>query len=183
MADQLLKIGLLGYPHAFIGTEAVDKFVTKRAESLFYYLAATRRSHSRDKLAVLFWPDATEAKGKHNLRTALSVLRKLLGDYLTISRSAVVFDDNQPFTLDTLQLETAVSTQNIDALHTAVSAYKGDFLEGFHVDGSPEFDDWVFTQSEQYRNLFIQGLHLLSTYYLQERQYTEGIFSIFRGNR
>ncbi len=180
MLDQLLKIELLGYPQVELNGLRIDSFVTKRAEALFYYLATIRRPHSRDKLAALFWPDMIETKGKKNLRTALPVLRKMLGDYLIISRSTIAFDDKRPFTVDIDVLQTAVSTENVEELQTAVDNYKGDFLEGFYVDGSPDFDDWIFAQTEHYRNLLIQGLHLLTAHYLEERQYTDGLITTAR---
>ena len=184
MSEKTLKLGLFGYPTVSVGGVVVDNFVTKRAEALFYYLVVTRRAHSRDVLASLFWPDMTEAKGKKNLRTALPVLRKLFGDYLLISRDVVAFNDDLPFILDTNALATAVATYepaaDIEVLETAVAGYKGAFLEGFHIEGAPEMDDWVFAQREYWRGVFVQGMHLLATHYLRQRHYTKGLATTTR---
>ena len=37
----------------------------------------------------------------------------------------------------------------LDQLQAAVETYRGDFLEGFSLDGSPEFDDWASLQREE----------------------------------
>src|SRR5436305_1655612 len=57
----------------------VDRFRTEKTRLLLAYLAFyANRSHSREELIALLWPDADEAHGRVSLRTALASLRRQL---------------------------------------------------------------------------------------------------------
>jgi hypothetical protein len=43
------------------------------------------------------------------------------------------------------------SPDNLDALEEAIELCRGDFLEGFSLPDSAQFDDWQFFQSEGLR--------------------------------
>lgn len=52
--------------------------------SLLAYLILHPELHARERLAALFWGDVPDDQAHHSLRTALSHLRKELGDDLLI---------------------------------------------------------------------------------------------------
>lgn len=60
-------------------------FKSLKAQALLCYLAVTGRPHSRSALAGLLWGEKPEAKARMNLSQALSGLRRLFGDHLTIT--------------------------------------------------------------------------------------------------
>ncbi len=62
-----------------------------RARSLLAYLALNPEAHPRGVLAALFWPDVLDESARTSLRTALSAVRKSLGDegLLVATRDAV----------------------------------------------------------------------------------------------
>ena len=58
--------------------------------ALLIYLAVTGRSHSRDTLATLFWPEHDQSGARAGLRRTLASLKKTLGaEWLEVSRESV----------------------------------------------------------------------------------------------
>src|SRR5205823_10337922 len=73
------RIELLGSLRAISGSVTVARFRTQKTAVLLAYLAChPHRSHSREALIELLWPDEEEEAGRHNLRNALSALRRQL---------------------------------------------------------------------------------------------------------
>jgi predicted ATPase/DNA-binding SARP family transcriptional activator len=173
-----LKVTLLGSPQVFLGKKLVtEQFITRKAEALFYYLVVTQTAHRRDQLAVLLWPDATEARARKNIRDVLPSLRKLLGDYLVITRQTIAFNKAALYWLDVERLATAVTTPNPkpDEIAEAIALYRGDFLEGFYIDDSPEYENWFLAQKERWREFYAGALHWLTDYYLTRREFQAGL--------
>src|SRR5262245_56869446 len=145
MLNEVWRITLLGGIHAQRRHVGTDRFRTRKAAVLLAYLALhAGRSHSRETLATLRWPDAEPAIGVTSLGLALSSLRKLLeppdkavgtvvmGDRLTAGlRADSVRTDVAVFTA---VVESARSARDVDAqvaqLQAAVGAYAGDFAAG-----------------------------------------------------
>lgn len=174
-----LEIRLLGSPQVHLDGLAVSGFVSSKAQALLFYLIVTQQPHTRLKLATFFWPEVDESTGLKNLRDILHNLRKLFGPFLTITRHTVSFDNQQPYTLDVERLvellkrsETGVFSAE---LAEAVDLYHGGFLEGFHTDDTPEFEDWALWQGEYLRTSYLRILHALADHYLIQRAYQPGL--------
>src|SRR5687768_12910669 len=70
----------LGQPALFSPIGEPIRFRTKKHLALLVYLAVERgRSHRRDRLAELLWPNVSAPEARHSLATALSILRPRLG--------------------------------------------------------------------------------------------------------
>jgi DNA-binding SARP family transcriptional activator/predicted ATPase len=174
-----MRIKLLGPPEVRTPDGATPAFATTKAEGLFYYLVAEKKTHWRGALAHLFWRDMAEAKARVNLSKALSNLRQQLGDYLLISTQTVEFNRAQPywldlerFQLDTGALQVASSAQDI--LENA-QLYRGDFLDGFYVRNAPEFERWMLCERERLRDLSVQTFSTLATTYQEIGDYANAI--------
>lgn len=174
-----LKICLLGAPQVVLGEAPVTNFVTRKAEALFYYLVVTGRVHTRDALAALFWPDTIDSRAKKNLRDLLFNLRQILGDYLLITRSTVVFVHDRPYQLDVEQLRAHLKdftpTAGLEALHSVISLYQGEFLEGFFVRDAGPFEEWMLLEREQLHELHLHALSLLIDYYIAAGEYNAAL--------
>jgi DNA-binding SARP family transcriptional activator len=121
-----------------------------RAGTLFAYLALSPdRSHSRDFLAALFWPDADAATARTRLRQELSVLRRQLepegvpeGGVLTRERDSIglvpgaVLTDVGTFR-DALgeARKTSEDMERERLLDEAVGLYQGELLPGYDYEG------------------------------------------------
>ena len=65
-----LSLYLLGPPQLELDGEPVQ-IGRRKALALLIYLAVTRRTHSRDSLATLFWPDYDQSSARADLRRTL----------------------------------------------------------------------------------------------------------------
>src|SRR5690348_6078283 len=74
-----LQIQLLGDFSFIYDDQQVTNLNTMRLQSLFAYLVLHRDvPQHRQHLAFLFWPEATEAQARNNLRQLLHQLRQVL---------------------------------------------------------------------------------------------------------
>lgn len=183
MADTL-QLLFLGGLQVKRGDAAVTGFVSAKVQALLCYLAMTRREHSRDALAGLFWGDLPDADAKTNLRQALANLRKLLEPHLLISRDAVEFNRAAPYWLDVEEfskignwrLELGDWTQPPSSKLQALSSlYRGDFLEGFFVRDAPDFEEWALAQRARLRDLAAHALQTLAAHHVARGEYANAI--------
>ncbi|GIV96693.1 MAG: transcriptional activator [Herpetosiphonaceae bacterium] len=164
-----LRLALLGGFRASLDGAPLGGFVSSKVQALLCYLAVTGRPHSRDALAGLLWGEMQEEAASANLRVALSNLRRLLPNYLIITRQTLAFNRQSPFWLDVdvfqsnVQLaQTAPPEKELDLLRQAINLYSGEFLEGFFVREAPSFEEWVLGQRERMRRLALQTLYTLT---------------------
>ena len=122
--------------------------------------AAGPRGVSRDKILAYLWPETESDKASHRLSQVLHALRRDLGaEELFLGTSnlslnpQVISTDNGDFTdaLDRCDLEGAVSL------------YGGPFLDGFFLNGAPEFERWVDGERAQYHKRFDAAVESLAT--------------------
>jgi DNA-binding SARP family transcriptional activator/predicted ATPase/Tfp pilus assembly protein PilF len=163
-----LKLNLLGPIEVSRAGEPVIDLITGKTLALLSYLVVTGRPHPRPALAGLLWGGMPEAKARANLSKALSTLRRLLGDHLTITRQAVAFNQASDFWLDVAAFEEKVNSPTIESLQAAVQLYQGNFLDGFYVRNTPEFETWVLGQRARLREMVLQTLHQLSAHFADQ---------------
>lgn len=159
-----LALAFLGLPQ--IEHDGVPVTVdTRKAIALLAYLAITHQHHSRDKLAALLWPDYDQSHARGALRRTLSTLHKALdGGWLDLERETIglshqdtIWFDVEAFASQLARCRahrhpiTSVCPQCVEPLTEAVKLYRDDFLAGFSLRDSPEFDDWQYFQAEGLR--------------------------------
>jgi DNA-binding SARP family transcriptional activator/tetratricopeptide (TPR) repeat protein len=118
-------------------------------------LALTRRPLPRDTLLGLFWAEHDEGRARHSLSNALSSLRGALGERSITTRDAdVALDSSAPLDVDAIEFAEAVEQRDYAR---AVDLYHGPFLEGFHVDDSPAFDQWATRERRRLEAMFLKA--------------------------
>ena len=155
--------------------------------ALLAYLAVTGRPHSREALATLLWPEQDGASARSNLRRELSNLRQALGDKaLLVDRVEVSLNSKFGLWCDAAEFgqllatgewRTAVDNPQfpLTNLQKAVDLYTSDFMAGFNLPDSPEFDEWQFFQREHYRQGAADILRQLVAWYEAESAFEEGV--------
>ncbi|MFW9893993.1 MAG: AAA family ATPase, partial [Candidatus Thorarchaeota archaeon] len=167
----LLCLYLLGSPRIEIDGSPVNAD-TRKATALLAYIAATGESYRRDSLVNLLWPEYDQSRGRTNLRRTIYALRKALsGDWLDIDRENVGLKANANIYLDVDQFHYHLSTclthghspsqvcqSCLEPLATVVKLYRGDFMSGFSLKDSINFDEWQFLETNILRREFANAL-------------------------
>jgi predicted ATPase len=77
--------------------------------------------------------------------------------------------------IDLREFESACQSDDPGHWQTAVNLYRGDFLEGFFLDGEPVFEDWLLGERRRLREQLLLVLQKLVKYYWGRHQYTQAI--------
>ena len=133
----------------------------KRAALLTYLVLASRRGlMQRSTVLGVFWPDRTEDRARHSLSQALHVLRRGLGQgaVMTEGKTRVGIDVEHVW-CDALRFQDLIEAGQ---LQEALDLYRGDFLDGFYLEGHREFEEWVDHRRGHLSRLAIQAALSLS---------------------
>lgn len=171
-----LELALLGRPQILLDGQPLD-ITSHKAQALFYYLAMSRQSHSRQSLAGLLWTDLDEAAARRNLRVELLKVRAELDGFVRADRDTIAFERATNHQFDVFQFEANLKTSepSFEQLREAVALYRGNFLEDFHVRDAPFFEEWMTNERERLWQMARQALLRLINHYIQQRNYTAGI--------
>jgi DNA-binding SARP family transcriptional activator len=148
---------------------------TRKASALVAYLAVIQQRQSRDTLAALLWPEYDQAHARATLRRTLSTLNKALdGPWLEVDREHVSLNFNAGIWVDVHEFRnrlarcrshnhapTETCSACVQPLSEAVELYIDDFLAGFSLRDSPNFDDWQFFQADTLRRDLASALERL----------------------
>lgn len=157
----MLRIGLLGSP-TFERDGNPVAADTRKASALLAYLAVEGPTR-RDTLAALFWPESPDSQARATLRRTLSALRSAMGaEVISSDRQQVRITDQVSHDVAEFGAlldatsghdhgDADVCPRCVEPLSAAVDIYRGDFLEGFSLRDTPDFDDWVRTTAEAFR--------------------------------
>ena len=182
-----LSISLLGTVQITRDDQPLSDRVYAKVLALFAYLAVeSDRPHQRASLAALLWPEHSEERARHSLRQALTTLRHAIDDqdalppHIFTTRDTVAFNRESDYTLDVEQFMRLLDAcerhdhQRLDRcppcarrLEQALALYRGDFLHGFSVGDSIEFEDWVQRWRQHVQQRVMQALSTVAAWYEQ----------------
>jgi DNA-binding SARP family transcriptional activator len=164
-----LKLYLFGSPRIEVDGQAavVD---TRKATALLAYLAVTEKTHQRDTLAALLWPEYDQTSARAALRRTLSTLNRALnGAHLEITRETIGLAPASNRWIDAIEFRRLLSQISISAnsihghaaneicprcmvtLENAAHLYLEPFMAGFSLRDSASFEEWQFFQEETLR--------------------------------
>jgi len=115
---------------------------------------------SRERLMALLWPESDEARGRHSLRDAVHVIRQALGPDAVRSAGDLLRLDPAVVDSDVRNFTQALAA---DRAAEAVRAYGGPLLDGFHVDGAAEFEQWLDGERTRLAREYAEALTHLGT--------------------
>jgi len=133
------------------GAELAAVLRQPKTLAVLVYLLITSRDSCvrRDRLVGMFWPDLDHNRARAALRNALYVLRRALPDDTILSEGGEMLRvDRARIWIDAVEFEDAVDS---DAPESALAVYRGDFMPGFHLNGTSEFEAWRDSQERMYR--------------------------------
>ena len=153
--NTLWHIQLLGDLRACREGREIQRFRTRKSAALLARLAfAPHRSHPREELVEMLWPDSDFDAGRSSLRQALATLRRQLeppgtlpGSVLTADRTCVRLNP-QAVSTDVADFEAALRRADRspegrrEHLAHALELYGGELLPGF-------YDEWLLGERER----------------------------------
>jgi predicted ATPase/DNA-binding SARP family transcriptional activator len=179
-----LALSLLGPPQIEVDGQPV-KLDRRKAIALLAYLAVTGESQRRDSVVNLLWPESDSSRGRAALRRTLYALNQALaGDWLAVDREEVGLDPEADLWVDVAQFQAhlaecerhghpvaQVCPACVSPLAEAVGLVRGEFLSGFSLKDSFNFDDWQLFQAEQLRRELAGALERLVEWHSRQREF------------
>lgn len=162
-----LNLYFLGQPRIERDGRPVDTD-TRKATALLAYLAVSGNFQSRETLAALLWPEMDDDRARAALRRTLSSLRAAVGEQaLYVTREGLSLNPDETW-CDVTAFQAAVTgvtrragspcPECLPQMQKAVDYYRDDFLSGFSLRDSVEFDNWQLAVTEQLRRSYSTAL-------------------------
>ena len=143
------------------GTALPAGAMQPRRLALLAVLAASRnRPQSRDRLAVLLWPDSDDERAKGSLAQAVYSLRRDLGSEDAIQGARDLALNPDVIECDLWEFD---SHRESGAMELASDAWTGPFLDGFVLPGLGDFERWVETERATWSERHREVLERLAT--------------------
>ena len=169
-----LKLFFLGPPRIELNDTLVE-LKRRKSLALLAYLALATEPQRRDTLATLLMPDSPQSSARAALRRDLASLNESLGkEWLIAERETIDLRRDDRLWIDVVEFQTRLAACEDDpalcpeTLAAAADLYRADFLSGFTLANSPEFDDWQFFQTESLRQSLGQVLEKLTQLYSRQ---------------
>ena len=190
LTHPMLVVNLLGPPEALLEGEPIQ-VDTRKAIALLAYLVVEKTA-TRDTLAALLWADSSQERARATLRRTLSALRAATGNELIVAdRSVVALGGGVSSDVDSIVVELdatgshdhgtdEVCSRCIPHLRRATDSYRGEFLQGFSVKSSAEFEDWTRSVAESMRIRIGEVFDRLGTALAANGEYPAAISAITR---
>ncbi|HET8843350.1 MAG TPA: NB-ARC domain-containing protein [Ktedonobacteraceae bacterium] len=182
-----IQLHFFGLPRVTCQGQEVE-IKRRKALALLTYLAQADLPQSRDTLATLFWPDLDQEHGRAALRSTLPALSShfsgswLVADRQTIRlKSDVLWMDTREFLTLLAQSRSHRHPQDtlcpdcLNLLKRATALYQEDFLTGFTLTDSTEYDDWQLLQRGWFRRECAEALRKMAVYCGSEERYNEAL--------
>lgn len=135
-----IRLHTLGPPEVRVDGEPLALPPKLLALLVYLAVASPRGLTRRDTLLVTFWPDRDASRARNALNQAVHRLRCRLDSQAVESRGQEELLVNGQLLSDVARFEERLEAGVLEA---ALEVYRGDFLEGFHLSGAPEFERWL----------------------------------------
>ena len=182
-----LGLSCFGRLQILLDGQPVTSIGYAKGRALLVYLAvACERTHARDALAALLWPEFPAVRARANLRLILANLRDALGDaasdapLLRLSRDTIGVSHAGDVELDVAAFCRLLAACEghphrqlsrcracAARLERALALYHGEFLADFALGDSAPFADWALLQRERLHRQAIAALGQLAAHYVR----------------
>ncbi len=138
-----LRLHTLGGPGVWLGADILPGTASRRRLVAFLALVAGHGINgiTRDKLLAYLWPESDAAHGRNSLKQVVFWLRRVLKNPgLIVATGDVLRLDPAQIRVDAWEFESAIDRGDF---RSAIELYQGPYLDGFHVTGLAEFEQWT----------------------------------------
>ena len=118
------------------------------------------RGISRDKILAYLWPESDTDHARNSLKQALFSLRHAFSDPVVLWGPGLLRLNPVVVEVDLWLFESAIANGQEP---TAVSLYRGPFLDGFYASGLSEFERWVELERQRLAAAHADALKTLAT--------------------
>ena len=151
----MLEVTTLGGLSITRRGEVLTQPASRKAKALLVYLACIGRPLARQVAAELLWPESRPERARRYLGRAITSLRQLLGDDLTVTAETLALNPAAAVWLDVRAMEERLRAgQTLPAL----DLYRGAFLEGFSTRGMPALQQWAMRERLRLRRAVVDAL-------------------------
>jgi DNA-binding SARP family transcriptional activator/predicted ATPase len=180
------RLALLVFGPPQIERDGVSiKMDRRKAVALLAYLAVTGERQRRDSLVNLLWPESDGPRGRAALRRTLYALRQELdGAWLDVDREEIGLNPDAEIWVDAVEFQghlaacqghghpvSQVCPACVEPLSQAVALVRGEFLSGFSLKDSFNFDDWQRLQTEALGRGLDDALRRLVQWHSSQREF------------
>ncbi len=164
-----MKLFLLGTPYLLSDDEVLVKLKRRKSFALLSFLAIKNQPISRDVVATLLWGDYDQERARAELRVAIHDIKKTVGENaLLVNRDIVQLNPDFPLWIDALNFqgtihevlkhhpEHRICAECLERCIVAYELYQGEFLSGFYIADSLEFESWLTSERQNFQQLYIQ---------------------------
>jgi predicted ATPase/DNA-binding SARP family transcriptional activator len=180
-----LQLRWLGTPEVRLDGDLVQTD-RRKALALLAYLTTEPGLHRRDSLATFFWGDFDQSSALAYLRRTLWEINRMVGPgWVLAERDALHTPENAGLWVDVKEFDLRFQKWKTNAgqpvstwlseLEKIVECYRGDFLSGFSLRDSPEFDSWQTNQAEVFRVRFAEVLQTITQTCIEQAELEEGL--------
>ena len=160
--SRTLRLNVLG-PFDAQWSDGTPLEVTgKKIQGLLGYLAVeSARPHSREQLASLLWSETGDERARHNLRQALSKIRRSYGPLISSTGEALALDLEQ-CSVDAREFNRLARSEDVGELARCMELYRDDLLDGL-VLREALYDEWLLGAQHQFRRMACDAIERLAS--------------------
>jgi TolB-like protein len=148
--SKTLRLNILGPFHAQWSDGAELEVTGKKIQGLLGYLAVeSARPHSREQVAALLWSETGDERARHNLRQALSKIRRSYGPLIASVGDALALDLDL-CSVDARDFDGLARSNDAADLERCMALYRDDLLDGL-VLREELYDEWLLGAQHQFR--------------------------------
>jgi TolB-like protein/Tfp pilus assembly protein PilF len=160
--SRTLRLNVLGPFDAQWSDGMVLEVTGKKIQALLGYLAVeSARPHSREQLASLLWSETGDERARHNLRQALSKIRRSYGPLISSTGDALALDLEQ-CSVDAREFGRLARSEDVGELARCMELYRDDLLDGL-VLREALYDEWLLGAQHQFRRMACDAIERLAS--------------------
>ena len=167
------KLFLLGTPRIELSGQVIH-LARHKSIALLAYLVLTGRTHLREWLATLLWPEVRSSRTQ--LRKSLADIRHQLGDAcLTTTWDEVGVQEGTLWSDVGTLLSVSVNfhkqeTASLLDVNYMLNLYPQHLLNGFTLRDAPNFDDWQRVEEQNLRTRYEHLVDFVVAQFIQQNQ-------------